>query len=202
VAANPERRSRLADAGLALLAREGARGLTYRAVEIEAGLPAGTASNYVRSRDELLGLLAGRIFERLAPDPAFLEEAATKPASVALVGEYVADIHRRLTDRRDLYLALLELRLEATRRPALSELLTGTIRTGFEGDVAFHEQAGLPGGRHEVMLLHLALDGLMVEQLTTPGALDVGDVQATLAGLVERLLAPVGARRDETGDSR
>jgi AcrR family transcriptional regulator len=189
VPANPERRNRLADAGLALLAREGARGLTYRAVETEAGLPAGTASNYVRSRDELLGLLAGRIFERLAPDPAFLEAAAAKPVSVALVGEYVADIHRRLTERRDLYLALLELRLEATRRPALSELLTGTIRTGFEDDVAFHEQAGLPGGRHEVMLLHLALDGLMVEQLTTPGALDVGDVESTLANLVERLLA-------------
>ena len=70
--ANPERRDRLADAGLAVLAREGARGVTYRAVERAAGLPAGTTSNYFRNRDDLLAALATGIYERLAPDPAFV----------------------------------------------------------------------------------------------------------------------------------
>ena len=32
---------------------------------------------------------------------------------------------------------------------------------------AVHESAGLPGGRHEVQLLHWAINGLMLEALTT-----------------------------------
>ena len=69
---NDERRAELADAGLAVLARDGARGLTHRAVDVEAGAPAGTASNYFRSRPALIAGLFARIGERLAPDPAVL----------------------------------------------------------------------------------------------------------------------------------
>ncbi|MEH3033773.1 MAG: TetR family transcriptional regulator [Aeromicrobium erythreum] len=54
MARNDERRSRLADAGLQVLAEQGARGLTHRAVDVAAGLPLGTASNYFRSRDDLV----------------------------------------------------------------------------------------------------------------------------------------------------
>lgn len=190
VAANPERRDRLADAGLALLARTGARGLTYRAVEREAGLPPGTATNYFRSRDDLVAALGRRIFVRLAPDPEFLDSTATRPPTTELVGEYMSDIFRRVTAQPELYLALLELRLEATRRPALAAVLTDTLRGGFEADAAFHQQQALPGGRFEVMLLHLAMGGLIVDQLTTPGALPVGDVDGTIAILVRRLVAP------------
>jgi AcrR family transcriptional regulator len=172
VVANPERRDRLADAGLAVLAREGARGVTYRSVEREAGLPAGTTSNYFRSRDDLMGALAARIYERLA----------------AQVAAYMSDIRDRLTRGRDLFLALVELRLEATRRPALAPLLTQVIHDNYEQDVAFHERAGLPGGRREVQLLHLAMTGLMLELLTTPTALGIVDPAATVASLTTRLL--------------
>ena len=69
---NDDRRRDLADAGLSVLAREGARGLTHRAVDHEAGVPTGTASNYFRSRDALIAALVERIGQRLAPDPATL----------------------------------------------------------------------------------------------------------------------------------
>lgn len=187
--ANPDRRDRLADAGLALLAREGARGVTYRAVERAAGLPAGTTSNYFRGRDELMAALAARIYERLAPDPEVVAEAATRPPDADRVTGYMADIRDRLTRSRDLFLALLELRLEATRRPALAPLLTEVVRTHYEQDVAFHEEAGLPGGREEVRLLHFAMTGLMLELLTTPTALGVTDPAATVATLTARLLS-------------
>jgi AcrR family transcriptional regulator len=188
--ANPERRDRLADAGLAVLAREGARGVTYRSVEREAGLPAGTTSNYFRSRDDLMGALAARIYERLAPDPGLLAGAADAGGSrdAAQVAAYMSDIRDRLTRGRDLFLALVELRLEATRRPALAPLLTQVIHDNYEQDVAFHERAGLPGGRREVQLLHLAMTGLMLELLTTPTALGIVDPAATVASLTTRLL--------------
>ncbi|MGW6546237.1 TetR/AcrR family transcriptional regulator [Streptomyces massasporeus] len=51
---NPGRRAALVDAGVEVLAREGARGLTFRAVDAQAGVPVGTASNYFRRRPELL----------------------------------------------------------------------------------------------------------------------------------------------------
>ena len=190
--ANPERRERLADAGLAVLARDGARGVTYRAVEREAGLPAGTTSNYFRSRDDLMAALAARVYERLAPGPAFLAEAAARPPDADRVAAYMADVRDRLTRGRDLFLALLELRLEATRRPALAPLLTDVIRTNYESDVAFHERAGLPGGRDEVRLLHLAMSGLMLELLTTPTALGIADPAAVVATLTRRLLPDAG----------
>jgi hypothetical protein len=52
------------------LAREGARGLTFRAVDAEAGVATGTATNYFRTRDDLLNHAALRIHERFGPDPS------------------------------------------------------------------------------------------------------------------------------------
>ena len=42
MAGNPERRARLTDAGLRVLAEQGLRGLTHRAVDAQAGEPVGT----------------------------------------------------------------------------------------------------------------------------------------------------------------
>ncbi|HET6298929.1 MAG TPA: TetR/AcrR family transcriptional regulator [Kribbella sp.] len=185
---NPERRIQLADAGLAVLADSGARGLTHRAVDAAAGLPAGTASNYFRTRDALLGALGERIFERLAPDEAVLEPLAQRQPTVDLLVDYVRYIVERLLGRPELSLALLELRLEAARRPGLHEILSRTLQQGFDADVSFHVQAGLPGGAEEVRLLHFAIDGLVLDQLT-PGIGRRYDVDAITARLVRRLVA-------------
>jgi DNA-binding transcriptional regulator YbjK len=45
LARNPARRDQLLDAGLAVLAEQGARGLTFRAVDARAGFATGTATN-------------------------------------------------------------------------------------------------------------------------------------------------------------
>jgi AcrR family transcriptional regulator len=186
---NPERRIQLADAGLAVLADSGARGLTHRAVDAAAGLPAGTASNYFRTRDALLGALGERIFERLAPDESVLEPLAQRQPTVELLVDYVRYIVERLLGRPELSLALLELRLEAARRPDLHEILSRTLQQGFDADVSFHVQAGLPGGAEEVRLLHFAIDGLVLDQLT-PSIGRRYDVDAITARLVRRLARP------------
>ena len=184
---NPERRAQLADAGLAVLAESGARGLTHRAVDAAAGLPAGTASNYFRTRDALLGALGERIFERLAPDDAVLAPLAERERSVDLVVDYVRYIVERLLGRPELSLALFELRLEAARNPDLNEILSRTLQQGFDTDVSFHVQAGLPGGAEEVRMLHFAIEGLVLDQLT-PGTGRRYDVDAITARLVRRLV--------------
>jgi DNA-binding transcriptional regulator YbjK len=169
---NPRRRGLIADAGLRVLAREGARGLTHRAVDQEAGLPTGTTSNYFRSRDALLGGLGERIFERLTPDPARVEELGRREPSPALFADYVRDIVRRLTAVPDLARALVELRLEGARRPELGRALGDTLRRGYQADVAFHATTGLAGGAFEIALLHYAIDGLVLDLLST--SIDAG----------------------------
>ena len=80
---------------------------------------------------------------------------------------YVEYVVERLLGSPHLTLALFELRLEAARNLDVLQVLTPFLRAGLTADQAFHESAGLPGGRHEVQLLHWAINGLMLEALTT-----------------------------------
>jgi DNA-binding transcriptional regulator YbjK len=188
MARNEERRHELADAGLTVLAREGARGLTHRAVDTEAGVPVGTTSNYFRSRAQLLEGLVTRIGERLTPDPEVLATLGSRPPSRALFADYMRDIVRRLTGNREVTLALFELRLEAARRPEMAELIGTWLRAGFEADVEFNAAAGLPGGAAEVALFHYALDGLLLDRLTS--SIDpTTSTDAVIDSLVDRLLS-------------
>ncbi|WP_139418075.1 TetR/AcrR family transcriptional regulator [Agromyces laixinhei] len=168
MAKNTERRRLLADAGLRVLAREGSRGLTHRAIDEAAGVPVGTASNYFRSREALVSGLVERIGERLAPTPDDLERRSAATPSRALFADYIRDIVRRLTSEREVTLALFELRLESSRRPELAAVLGAWRRAGFEADVKFNTAAGLPGGRREIALFHYAIDGLLLDRLTDP----------------------------------
>jgi DNA-binding transcriptional regulator YbjK len=188
MARNPERRAALADAGLRVLAAQGARGLTHRAVDTEAGVPVGTASNYFRSRDALLGALGERIFERFAPDETVLAGLAAREPSTALLADYVRYIVERTTRQPELTRALIELRLEATRRPDLARILGATLRRGYRDDVAHQLAAGLPGGAFEVTLLRYAVDGLLLDLLTP--SIEAGfDPDDVVVALVSRLTA-------------
>jgi AcrR family transcriptional regulator len=131
-------------------------------------VPTGTASNYFRSRESLIAGLFERIGARLSPTPEELAERAPQAPSPGLFGDYLRDIVRRLLTERDVTLALFELRLESARRPELAAVLAPWMRAGFDADVAFNEAAGLPGGRREIALLHYAIDGLLLDRLTSP----------------------------------
>lgn len=189
MAENPRRRTALADAGLRVLARDGTRGLTHRAVDAEAGLPAGTSSNYFRNRRELLHALAQRILERIGPDPLRVADRAELEADLDLFVDYLRDLVERTTSAPELTLALFELRLEATRDPALAEILQPTLAASYADDVAFHTSRGLPGGALEVALLHYAIDGLLLDRLTTTIDPDL-DTDTIVDLLVRRLVGP------------
>ncbi|GAA2476276.1 TetR/AcrR family transcriptional regulator [Streptomyces thermolineatus] len=184
---NPERRTALVDAAIEVLAREGARGLTFRAVDAQAGVPAGTASNYFASRDDLFTQAGSRIHVRMTPAPAAVDEAMRPAPSRELVAELMRWLVRRMTEERTGYLALLELRLEATRRPALRAELDRAVRSALEENVRFHLDAGLPGDADTVLVLYLAMTGLLVEHFTLPGVLS----GTALDDLVEKVVARI-----------
>lgn len=187
MAKNEARRGRLADAGIAVLARDGSRGLTHRAIDREAEVPTGTTSNYFRSRDLLIAGLFERIGERLAPTEEDLARRAGQQPGRALFADYIRDIVRRLTAEPAVTRALFELRLDSARRPDLASILGPWLRSGFEGDIDFNRSAGLPGGRIEIALFHYAIDGLLFDRLTTPidPGIPTDDViDALVAGLL------------------
>jgi len=186
---NPSRRAALVDAAIEVLAREGARGLTFRAVDAEAGVPNGTASNYFANRDDLLNQAGTHIHVRLGPAQAALDSMMDAPRSRELVFRLMHDLMARMLADRAGYLALLELRLEATRRPALRSALTETLRENLELNVAFHKDAGLPGDGDTVLRLYLAMTGLLVEHLTVPGVLGAYELDSIVDLIVDSALS-------------
>ncbi|GLY67564.1 TetR/AcrR family transcriptional regulator [Amycolatopsis taiwanensis] len=181
---NPQRRTTLVDAAIDVLARDGARGLTFRAVDAEAGVPKGTASNYFANRDDLLNQAAARIHLRVAVDPA--EGTERDPA--ALLTQFMHLLLHRISDDRAGWLALLELRLEATRRPELRDTLTKTLRDNLNANVEGRRAGNLPGDDLTTVLLYYAMTGLILEHLTLPGVLDDVDLDALVADFVRRSL--------------
>ncbi|MET9919195.1 TetR family transcriptional regulator [Streptomyces sp. NPDC006435] len=185
---NPARRAALLDAAIEVLAREGSRGLTLRAVDAGAGVPVGTSSNYFANRAELLRQIMERTGERLTPDPEALAETMKAPTSPELVALLLRQVHERMEADRSSYLAMMELRLEGVRRPELGAELNKRLRATLEDNIRFHEEAGLPGDRVAVILMYLAVHGMIVDDLTVPDVL-TGSAGELIDELCKRLLA-------------
>ncbi|MCE7003771.1 TetR family transcriptional regulator [Kibdelosporangium philippinense] len=184
---NPARRAALLDAAIEVLAKEGSRGLTLRAVDKEAGVPIGTASNYFNSRDTLLTQAGARVYERLIPDEATLTQQMVPTGDINTVVELLKETVNRVASFPTGYLALLELRLEATRRPELREVLTKRVRVDMDENVSRHLASGLPGDATAVQLLQLALSWLILEQLTLPDILTAEERDKLVTEAVIRL---------------
>lgn len=187
MARNPERRTLLSDAAVRVLAHQGSRGLTHRTIDAEAGVPKGTTSNYFATRDEIVDAILARIGERLTPDPQVHAALAERTPGIELFTDYLRDIVRRLTSDADATIALFELRLEATRRPHVAEVLTRWRRDGLAADIEFNTSMGLPGEAADISLFHYAIDGLVLDRLTVPLDED-GDVDELVGTLVRRIL--------------
>ena len=120
-----DRRAVILDGALRVLAEQGMRGLTHRAVDIAAGLPAGSTSYYFRSRAALVTGCVERLLEldmaievpAVRDAPRSVPELAT---ALARVGVGMAVV------QRDRTLARYELSLAASRDPDLrAALVTG-----------------------------------------------------------------------------
>ncbi|MFH0519568.1 TetR/AcrR family transcriptional regulator [Streptomyces sp. M41] len=187
---NDQRRAALVDAAIEVLAQEGARGLTFRAVDKQAAVPAGTASNYFSGRDELLTQAGARVYERLQPDEATIARQRAAGRDRETYAELMRELVGRVAGFRTGYLALLELRLEATRRPELRKVLTERVRADVDANVAYHADSGLPGDAMAVKLLMLTLNWLIVEQLTLPDVFSAAEREQLVRAAVERLVVP------------
>nr|WP_264055881.1 TetR family transcriptional regulator [Mycobacterium nebraskense] len=77
----PERRRQLADAAIELLGSNGVHGVSHPRVDDHAGVPAGTASFYFRTRKALLHAVAARLAELDVADFSRMAELADDPVA-------------------------------------------------------------------------------------------------------------------------
>ena len=162
------RRQQLLDAAIVALGGSGIHGLTHRAVDSAAGLPAGSASNHFRSRDALLEAVADRIVER---ERANWEELATTtvPTTPAKLAETLVKAAREMAGRhRDLTMARYAILLEAANHPPLRHKLTdggARVRAWF---MNWMRIAGSADPEREAPLIMNHFTGLVLHQLANP----------------------------------
>ncbi|MEV4218529.1 TetR family transcriptional regulator [Nonomuraea sp. NPDC049725] len=168
---NPARRRAIADAAIALLASAGAHGLTHRAVEKEAGLPPGTASNYFRSREALLVAAAERVAELHHADTdraADTDQAADTDRAAGMVELLAESLLTAATTLRTRYLAIFELQLEAARRPALAAALARLHGSALRITAGHHGKVGVTIPRERVPAMLALYGGALFTLVTGP----------------------------------
>lgn len=201
----------IGDTAIEVLAAEGARGLTHRAVDRAAGLPPGSTSNHARTRAALLRSALKRITELEAADAAaFLPNegtpvsaaAANEPGSAAAdAGPFdptafaptlAAILHRGLTRGRARLLARYELALESTRRPELREIYDEAARPFREPTVALLSMAGSADPPRHARLLIAWCEGVQFDSIAGAGSGSPPDLQELTDGLRDLIRGMIG----------
>ena len=179
---NPERRAQILDAAIGILADEGVGGLTHRQVDDRAGVPAGTTSNYFRTRQALLEATAARTVDLHWQRVKFLQAAIgtlTRDGVKALLTRMISDPDEQA---RRYTLARFELFMEGTRRPELRPFLTELQAAAVKSATLIFEAAGFTPTARQMDELSRLLNGYVFSELTIPSGDDP-------AGLVDRLLS-------------
>jgi len=161
---NEQRRAQLADAAIELLVESGVHGVTHRGVDRRTGLPAGTASNYFRSREALLVATARRVVEQHGADMAQAARDGRADA-VELIAESLmlaAGPHRRR------YLAIFELRLESLRRPALAAAIDELMAAMATFTSGHHTEGGLAIPPEAIPAMLVMYGGALFALVTGP----------------------------------
>ncbi|MGW2181332.1 TetR/AcrR family transcriptional regulator [Streptomyces sp. NPDC001732] len=186
-----DRRTVLADAAIEVLADEGMRGLTHRAVDRAADLPAGTTSAYFRTRRALLAGLVRRLVER---DQAELQAAGERTPVPRTPGELTdglaAFVAGRLTgEGRRRSLARYACAVESVRHPELREILVPRRNAARETVREFLDARGVADAEGRTLTLLACVDGLVFDRLVGGGDVPRGEI----AGLVAAALRTPGA---------
>jgi DNA-binding transcriptional regulator YbjK len=167
---SPRRRT-LLEAALHVIADEGLRGLTHRAVDRRAGLPEGSCSAYLRTRHALRAALTEYVGSALLGDVDALAERirTAGPHDGDGVAEAL-DLFLHWLDHRELLLARLELTLAATRDPELARLLAEHRARLVELVAGIMGAAGNPHSMERAEALVASYDGVLLAALLKPDA--------------------------------
>ena len=187
---NPERRAQILDAALDILADTGVGGVTHRQVDDRAGLPAGTTSNYFRTRLALLEATAARTvdlhWQHVDALQTVIGQPLTRDGLVALLARMISDPDEQFRRRT---LARFELFMEGTRRQELQPFLKNLQAAAMKSASVILEAAGFTPSPERVGELSRLLNGLAFSNLTiSPDAPGAADPHGTIDRLLRAIL--------------
>jgi DNA-binding transcriptional regulator YbjK len=202
-----ERRQRILDAALRVMARDGLRAVTHRGVAAEAGVPLSATTYYFRDLDDLLAeaflhwsrgqqALMEAFQAAASQRVAVMREVATSPVEIAtavaaIAAAYVVDQVRRQRDDRVLEFAFLH---EAVRSPRLGAVVGAHLRGQLEFLERFHAELGSAQPAVDAQIAHGLLLGLEKAALLAEAPPD--ERERIRAALALHLCRALGVRVD------
>jgi AcrR family transcriptional regulator len=187
----PSRREELLDAAIAVLGRSGIHGVTHRAVEAAAGLPAGSTSNHFRTRDALLNAVVERFAAR---ERANWEDLATKMYPVTpeeLARALAAAAQEAASPHRTLTLARYAILVEAGIHPSLRAQLSATGARVNAWFMNWLRIAGSTDPERDAPIIMNHFTGIVLHELAIPDP--AFDPYPQIAALVTSVIRPRSA---------
>jgi AcrR family transcriptional regulator len=166
-----DRRAAIGDAAIVIVAREGLRSLTHRAVDQALGLPPGSTSYYARTRRQLVEAmvhrLAARTTEDIRPQPP-----DAGPTSIPETAKALAGLLDQVAVRADDHRARYALMVDLVADPDLHGLITyaSPIRARMLTDATARLRAvGVAKPERYAPALVALVDGLLFDRLAGSG---------------------------------
>jgi AcrR family transcriptional regulator len=172
-------RNALIAATIRIVAAQGVRRLTYRAVAQEAGVTHGTVQHHFANLDELLEAALEHCVEISLAGSALIPDSGRIEDFVATLGDSV----RNTLDEQ---VFQFELVLESLRRPELRPHIDRYYENYRETTRTSLRRLGLPDDLDTVDIVFSALDGLVFRAVTLGGG-DLTNLDAKLDRLREIL---------------
>jgi AcrR family transcriptional regulator len=185
------RRHELLDAAISVLGESGIHGLTHRAVDTAAGLPAGSTSNHFRTRDALLNAVVERFAAR---ERANWEDIAARvcPTTPEELARALSVFAQDATGpQRTLTLARYAILVEAGIHPSLRAQLTITGARVNAWAMNWIRIAGSTDPERDGPIIMNHWTGVVLHQLANPDP--AFDPSAQLTALIRAVVRPPAA---------
>jgi AcrR family transcriptional regulator len=170
VTVSTDRREAIGDAAIAIVARQGLRSLTHRAVDRALDLPPGSTSYYARTRRQLIEAMVHRLAHRTVSDvrPAVAPPDGSVPATAKALSALVDQLALRADDHRARY----ALNVDLVGDPELHAYLTNAspVRAGMlAAAAATLERIGVAEPARHAPGLVVLVDGLLFDRVAGSG---------------------------------
>lgn len=168
-----DRREALLEAAIRVVAAQGMRGLTHRAIEAEAGLPHGSTTYYFGTRRDLLVALMAYMAERgsraLEPIAKQLTLQLADRSQPFDIDGLARAMVTWIDSEASVELARYELQVTAARDPEMKELMTRNCHVFQELTLPIAIACGSKQPELDAEIIQAAIDGWMFQRLTNTG---------------------------------
>ncbi|WP_250030780.1 TetR/AcrR family transcriptional regulator [Paractinoplanes maris] len=185
VSPNTDRRQAIADAAIALVAAEGLRSLTHRAIDRALSLPAGSTSYYARTRRQLIELMVHRLADRTVTDMSPPPPSSPPPPPSPSDGpaSLLDRLAERAADHRVRYALMVDLAGDPSLHPLLTTASPARVQFLAAAEATLTRAGVADPARHAPGLIAL-VDGLLFDRVAGSAIAGAGEViEAYLRGL-------------------